>query len=266
YMSPKSYDLRYKVEALPDFYDADGKPTILLSESHISANRVSAQKNLSPFPEYKFKPGQYKTREQLEPYANFDIPSYLISAYPGLRLGTVDTLGIPETGILCKVNRVSTRMTISDGWAPIKIFVDRMPSDFHELAALVIDDLEGLAYLTGLDANKFANYDESVTGTPGVLLLKTKLDRNTPPNVSSMMPLGFQKPAKYYTPVYETAAQKKKAEKMRATLYWNPNLDVQDGHGKVEFYTSDHKVPYTVLLEGLTAEGKPVVATAKIER
>ncbi|MCR5003351.1 MAG: hypothetical protein K5984_03190, partial [Bacteroidales bacterium] len=46
YMSPKSYDLRYKVEALPDFYDADGKPTILLSESHISANRVSAQKNL----------------------------------------------------------------------------------------------------------------------------------------------------------------------------------------------------------------------------
>ena len=266
YLSQRAYDLRYKLAAMPDFYDSEGKPTVLLTESYISANKVGPQKNLSPYPEYRFKPGQYKTAEQLEPYSNYDIPSFLVSHYPGLRLGTLDTVGIPTTAILSKVNRVATGMTISDGWAPIVIFIDKFRSDFNDLASLVVGDLEGLAYVTGLDANKFVSTGDGVHTPPGVLLVKTKPGRNTPPNVSVMMPLGYQKPAKYYSPVYETAVQKRSREKMRATLYWNPNLKVKEGRGNLEFYTSDHKVPYTVLFQGVSSEGKPVVATAKIAR
>ena len=127
-------------------------------------------------------------------------------------------------------------------------------------------DLEGLAYVTGLDASKFVSVGDGLHTPPGVLLVKTKPGRNTPPNVSTMMPLGYQKPAKYYSPVYETAAQRSRKEKMRATLYWNPNLKVKDGRGNIRFYTSDHMAPYTVLVQGLSSDGKPVVATAKIAR
>ena len=67
--------------------------------------------------------------------------------------------------------------------------------------------------------------------------------------------LGWQRPAKFYVPKYETKASKSKFEPMRSTLHWEPALDVRDGRASFEFYTSDHQVPYSVILEGITDKG-----------
>jgi len=45
---------------------------------------------------------------------------------------------------------------------------------------------------------------------------------------------------------------------MRATLHWEPSLRFENGTAHFEFYTSDHQVPYRIILEGLTPERRPV--------
>ena len=43
----------------------------------------------------------------------------------------------------------------------------------------------------------------------------------------------------------------------RNTLYWKPDLRTrEDGSGSFEFYTSDEKGEYTVILEGRSADGQ----------
>jgi hypothetical protein len=43
----------------------------------------------------------------------------------------------------------------------------------------------------------------------------------------------------------------------RNTLYWNPDLHTaRDGKTEIEFYSSDESAEYTIIIEGITADGK----------
>ena len=88
-----------------------------------------------------------------------------------------------------------------------------------------------------------------------VILVSTKWPVHNASNITSGTPLGWQRPAKFYVPKYEAKASKSKFEPMRSTLHWEPALDVRDGQASFEFYTSDHQVPYTLILEGISEEG-----------
>ena len=73
-----------------------------------------------------------------------------------------------------------------------------------------------------------------------------------PGNVVSSYPIGWQKPAKMYSPKYESAQEKasKRADK-RMTLYWNPALKIgADGKAQVSFYTNDTGADMRVEVEG----------------
>lgn len=101
-------------------------------------------------------------------------------------------------------------------------------------------------------------------GTNGVILITTKrgdasiADRK-PLNMTKISPLGYQTTAQFYSPKYETAAQKNDLlPDLRTTLYWNPYVKVEDGKAEVSFYTADEASEYTLLLEGVTNEGKPM--------
>jgi hypothetical protein len=87
-----------------------------------------------------------------------------------------------------------------------------------------------------------------------VLMIRTKPNVNvqTPGNVVSSYPIGWQKPAKMYSPKYESAQERdsKKADK-RMTLYWNPALKMgADGKAQVTFYTNDSGADMRVEVEG----------------
>lgn len=78
---------------------------------------------------------------------------------------------------------------------------------------------------------------------------------NMPSNVSTGIPLGWQKPSEFYSPKYEipTVSRKKSGdEDNRLTVYWNPDLR-PDAQGEVEFtfYTTDGSSDYRVVLEGM---------------
>ncbi|MDO9255399.1 MAG: hypothetical protein Q7U54_07805 [Bacteroidales bacterium] len=52
----------------------------------------------------------------------------------------------------------------------------------------------------------------------------------------------------------------------RTTLYWNPDFEVKNKIiNTVEFYTSDLKTSYEIVIQGITADGIPVSARATFE-
>ncbi|NJK86261.1 MAG: hypothetical protein HC906_10115 [Bacteroidales bacterium] len=71
----------------------------------------------------------------------------------------------------------------------------------------------------------------------------------------------------FFSPVYETKEQKNsRLPDFRELLYWNPNLRCdENGKIQVEFYSSDQRGNYTITLQGLTGEGKPISFTSEFQ-
>ena len=96
----------------------------------------------------------------------------------------------------------------------------------------------------------------------GVISITTKRGhekynaRWTTTNLKTIMPLGFQPPAEFYSPRYELAVDKEKPEPdLRTTIHWQPCLEVKNGKAKIEFYTADGPVDYSVVIEGVGEDG-----------
>lgn len=76
-------------------------------------------------------------------------------------------------------------------------------------------------------------------------------------NIKSIMPLGFQLPTEFYTPKYELTAEKEKGTPdLRTTIYWNPAVKIKEGKADFEFYTADGLMNYSVVIEGVSDDGR----------
>lgn len=98
----------------------------------------------------------------------------------------------------------------------------------------------------------------------GAIMITTKRGSEIPEGADwrdyrVFMPLGYQQRATFYSPKYETTAERQSTVfDFRPTLYWNPCVAV-DSQGKahVDFYTSDSRnTAYHVRVAGLTADGE----------
>ena len=80
-------------------------------------------------------------------------------------------------------------------------------------------------------------------------------------NMFVSAPLGYQKPAEFYSPKYETSRQRNAPERdLRTTVYWCNSLKTDAaGRAGIEFYTGDEGADCTLSLQGLTDGKKPVV-------
>ena len=78
------------------------------------------------------------------------------------------------------------------------------------------------------------------------------------PDVSVVTPLGYQTPAEFYAPTYDTEEKRRtNTPDYRTTLYWNPVVKLDDlGQATVEFYTSDTPADYDISIEGVSRSGK----------
>ena len=70
---------------------------------------------------------------------------------------------------------------------------------------------------------------------------------------------GIQRHKEFYTPLYQTLKQKNsRIPDMRNVLYWSPNINTDNsGNAKLQFYTSDLKGKYAIVVQGITKEGVP---------
>ena len=92
------------------------------------------------------------------------------------------------------------------------------------------------------------------------ITLKRGRDRETqtPISITTVTPLGYQKPAEFYVPKYnvDSIRLSDKAD-LRTTIYWNPKLETDDnGNVHVSFYTADKANNYSVVVEGISKNGE----------
>ena len=86
-------------------------------------------------------------------------------------------------------------------------------------------------------------------------------------NYISLSPLGYQEAAEFYAPKYDTPeSQHLGNPDYRTTIFWKPDITIS-GKDKAsfEFYTSDFPSTYSVVIEGLTSDGKIIRQIEKIE-
>ena len=69
---------------------------------------------------------------------------------------------------------------------------------------------------------------------------------------------GLQYQREFYSPVYETQEQfTSRLPDFRNVLYWSPEVKTDaGGKGEINFYTSDRKGKYIVVIQGINADGK----------
>ncbi len=68
---------------------------------------------------------------------------------------------------------------------------------------------------------------------------------------------GLQLQREFYSPHYENELQRKsRLPDQRTLLHWTPNITTEQGKAQVEFYTSDLKGNFLIILEGITTNGE----------
>lgn len=150
-----------------------------------------------------------------------------------------------------------------------------------QYAALIIDDiiihdydldminpldLERIGVLRGTQAIMLGS-----DATGGAIVVTTKKGNFSSTelpkfNIAVVRPQGYQPPAEFYSPRYETAESRETGPPdLRTTIYWNPDVSVSpDGVAAFDFYTADYPASYRVLIEGVTTDGLVILNRSRI--
>ena len=212
-----------------------------LSEVVISAPRKKGE-DFSFF--YKSRDATYTiTDEDIERFPPASM-NFLLRRFPGIQVDSDNgSVTRGREGVIVTVNDMPVGMSMG------------MLRDLHPSDIIQIDLVYGPGYI-------FSNGT-----TPWLLSVTTRIKKHTPketPYIKYFMPLGFQKPAEFYTPKYDTPALKSKSD-LRTTIHWQPNITTdENGKASFSFYTADAPSTYTVVIEGMTEDGKIVYKRDKI--
>ena len=132
-----------------------------------------------------------------------------------------------------------------------------MPTDIGTLASINIYDIAQIDILIGATAVAYG-----VRGYNGVILVYTKDGKPQSKtselfNIKTIVPLGYQQPAAFYAPKYDTPARRNvSTPDLRTTIHWQPVVTIDDeGVASFEFYTTDDPTSYSVVIEGLSDDG-----------
>ena len=147
------------------------------------------------------------------------------------------------------------------------ILVDDMEFEYDMVADMQPDDIEEVELMKDASAAIFGS-----RGAGGAILITTKSGefnravKNV--NIAPIRPLGYQIPAEFYSPKYvvNTGSIFKTRDK-RTTLYWNPCIRLSnEGKAQFEFYTADQQGSYTVIMQGVTPDGKIIFKKEQINK
>jgi len=202
------------------------------------------------------------TSEQFEAFSPSRV-SEILYHFPGIRLQE------DESGRLkVIIERMSLRMTAPE-YNFASLIIDDMKIDDYDIDNEVEpSNIERIGVLKGTQAMILGG-----TGSGGAVVITTKrgrfvTDHSPKFNIKMLNPLGYQKPAEFYSPRYDTQEEKNRWNPdMRTTIYWNPNVHIlSSGEASFDFYTADASTTYTIVIEGITPEGSIIQKVQKISR
>ncbi|MDR2809021.1 MAG: TonB-dependent receptor plug domain-containing protein [Tannerellaceae bacterium] len=167
------------------------------------------------------------------------------------------------------------------GYPPL-VLIDGLPVDWPEslmspydspLEAVSIIDVESMDVFKGVETSAFG-----VRGANGVISITTRkgideiseingISKGKDLNYAVYTPLGYQMPVAFYSPKYETPEVRYLTiPDYRTTIFWKPDwvISEENDNATFEFYTSDFPTTYSVVIEGLTTDGRIVRQVEKI--
>lgn len=173
------------------------------------------------------------------------------------KINSLRSLLYATPGLIVRNDRVTT--TRSDD--PVAFLIDDVPYDnfYDQLDMLDVSAIESLFVLR--DNLGLVGY---YPNTSGAIVITTKsgiLYKNTKSrNIDRIIPLGYQLPAEFYMPTYETPEKVESSSiDVRTTIFWKPNVQFTDeGEAVVEFYSADIPTTYEIIGEGVTSSGKMI--------
>ncbi len=258
----------------------------------VTSQLITPKNSPSPLPNYPIRREWYKDTLDMKSYAqNYTVSSYVLATYSGVREyqsgGVGGRIAVPKNedllyGALLGPKLSPAYMTTQNQfippgrWGLVLVYLNgiyqRAEEAIESVLSLPLSEIESIIYVSGLSASPFQSAFTMGEVSPyPVLMVKTKPHVRTdlvPYNVSSAYPLGWQKPAKFYSPRYDSPeALKKKGTDNRITLYWNPAVKMdENGEATISFYTSDSDSNYRVEVEGRSAARQYHYAEKIIER
>ena len=136
--------------------------------------------------------------------------------------------------------------------------------DFDDVPDCLYYPIEQVARIDLIDRNQTSYWGTNLKG--GIIAITMKKGKALAeayaaapsPDVSIVTPLGYQTPAEFYSPTYDTEEKyRANTPDYRTTLYWNPVVKLDDlGQATVEFYTTDAPADYNISIEGVSQSGK----------
>jgi hypothetical protein len=147
------------------------------------------------------------------------------------------------------------------------LIVDDMIIHDYDLDMFNPMDIERIGVLRGTKAIMMGS-----DATGGAIVITTRKGSSASPdlpknNIAIVRPAGYQAPAEFYSPRYETEESRKGGPPdLRTTIYWNPDIAVNsDGSAGFDFFTADPAASYRVLIEGVTSDGLIILGRGRVK-
>ncbi len=231
---------------------------ILLGEVEVTATRIEKKKE--PRLEFWANSSSDVTigKEEIEKKGYTNVADYLKS------VSGVTVMKIQDgTGRNYSIN-IRGAVSLMSETEPL-VLIDGIPGSTDDIS---IGEIESIDVFKGASTGAFG-----VRGANGVISITTikgggnrNLEREES-NYTVYTPLGYQKPVEFYSPKYETLESKHLSiPDFRTTIFWKPDVFISkdEKEATFEFYTSDFPTTYSVVIEGLTSDGKIVRQVEKI--
>jgi len=224
--------------------------SIQLEEVRISAPRITKVESRNQFWANASSDNTI-TRETIEQSKLPYFHNYLLAFVGGIRVQEDPYGGID--------------IFIRGNESPAHVFIDGIERPYTKYYPSV-SEIESIDVFKGPSAVVFG-----FGSANGVISITTKRGSNSGVQIDKSnhvvyTPLGYQKPVAFYSPKYETLeAKQSKIPDYRTTIFWKPDVVIsEDGEVSFQFYTSDFSTTYSVVIEGITADGRMVRQVEKI--
>ncbi|MBE6224357.1 MAG: hypothetical protein E7122_03920 [Bacteroidales bacterium] len=250
-----TYSARYREIVEKKYYNsADGAHSMAftLDPVVVTSQLITPANSPSPIPNRPIKRSSYRDAQAMKPYMKgYDLASYVLASFAGVRRSQIDGMLLGNTGF--------------NNWKIVELYINGTHIHANEvlngnLLQMPLYEVESLIYLNGLDASPFQPVHLHLSPVPSPVLMINTVSggrgNRANPNTVASAPIGWQKPARFYSPKYDYMGRGK-GEDNRITLYWSPSIKVdKSGKASFSFYTSDSTADFRIEVEGRSAAGK----------
>jgi hypothetical protein len=159
---------------------------------------------------------------------------------------------------------IGDKISIRGSSTPPVIIIDDVIWEDVDLRDIEIMDVETIEIMKGAEAAVLGS-----KGAGGAIIITTKRGDITPKkgvkfNMKTVMPKGYRKDVEFYSPKYETEEQMKGIDR-RTTILWKPNVKIAEGNAEFDFYTADSYSTYSIIIEGVTNDGRIIRAPFELK-